>query len=1032
MAPLATRLLLLALLLPAMAATADAQIVLTGSGTTNTQDFTGFLASGFDPLPSTGRLDSDNFAVVGWSDGNLLFGDTQATASTDYTRGVSSGGVTTGGIYSFAVTALNSGSFGVQPGGSDFAPGTIYVRYFNGTGAAITSLQVAYDVFVRNDQGRSSSFNFSSALGSCAVTDPRTLTFTAIPALDVTSGVAADAAPAFVQNPRSTTLSGFSVTGQTCIYLAFTSADVAGSGSRDEFALDNLAVTPTTSPETAAVTFQTPATGSVAEGATTQATVVLALTNDGGQGGLNTAVTGTLAVQSGTAGASDVSFGTFTFPVGAGDGATATVAITGTDDTLFEGTETATLRFGAVSGATASGTYGLTITDTDPEPALAINELDPDQGATDTGEFVELRGTPSQSLGAFVLVFGDAAGQSYAAVDLDFVATGNTGYATVCSSPSTGNCSTNSSGQLAQIADGAGAVALYLGSAADFPTGTALTASAALRSAVVYGPTRNAPLLAALGQTVQFVEGYADAAPPAPEAVSLARVGTGLFYSQPPTPNAANPATVTVNRTADVGGAGGYRIFSAPVVKPGGTSRFNVADLAAINLVQRVAGGTDEGGTYGPQYPDAPGPNLFLGYDGTAYQPAATTADDLTPGAGFFWRLYNQTIAPTSPAPYGPGTSQSYAFGNPLFQLALTGVPLDNAPAATPYAVPMLQNASGFYLLGNPFAYPLYLGGVTTSAGTLQTTFQTFDGITYQPRTASVSTPAAGDAVAPWQGFFAESADLTGAGAFDVRYDARRVAPTAYATDLVGRPAAEGVLALRLDGRTAAGIDVADRAALVRLVAGAATGWDPDDASKLTPPAGPYALVAPVGTRGGAPYRQAVLALPLGAAAGVYPLAFTATDAGTFTLRADLDDLPAGWSATLRDVTMGVLADLAAGYTFTSDATDWTDRFALVLRSDAATAGDDAPGTAMSLSAPRPNPASGRAVLTLRLAAPEHVTATVVDALGRTVQTVFEGALSAGQSQDLTVDAPRLAPGVYVVRVTGETFAATRRLVVAH
>ena len=54
-----------------------------------------------------------------------------------------------------------------------------------------------------------------------------------------------------------------------------------------------------------------------------------------------------------------------------------------------------------------------------------------------------------------------------------------------------------------------------------------------------------------------------------------------------------------------------------------------------------------------------------------------------------------------------------------------------------------------------------------------------------------------------------------------------------------------------------------------------------------------------------------------------------------------------------------------------------------------------------------------------------------MDALGRTVQTVFEGSLGAGASQDLTVDTSGLAPGLYIVRVTGETFTATRRLVVA-
>lgn len=54
-----------------------------------------------------------------------------------------------------------------------------------------------------------------------------------------------------------------------------------------------------------------------------------------------------------------------------------------------------------------------------------------------------------------------------------------------------------------------------------------------------------------------------------------------------------------------------------------------------------------------------------------------------------------------------------------------------------------------------------------------------------------------------------------------------------------------------------------------------------------------------------------------------------------------------------------------------------------------------------------------------------------MDALGRSVATVFDGPLAAGSVQTLAVDTSRLAPGVYVVRVTGETFAQSRRLVVA-
>jgi hypothetical protein len=88
------------------------------------------------------------------------------------------------------------------------------------------------------------------------------------------------------------------------------------------------------------------------------------------------------------------------------------------------------------------------------------------------------------------------------------------------------------------------------------------------------------------------------------------------------------------------------------------------------------------------------------------------------------------------------------------------------------------------------------------------------------------------------------------------------------------------------------------------------------------------------------------------------------------------------------------------------------------------------PGAAFALSAPTPNPAHGAAHLTLRLDRAQPVTVAVYDALGRTVATLHEGALSAG-THPLTVDAGALAPGLYVVRAAGDGGATTTRLVVA-
>jgi len=85
--------------------------------------------------------------------------------------------------------------------------------------------------------------------------------------------------------------------------------------------------------------------------------------------------------------------------------------------------------------------------------------------------------------------------------------------------------------------------------------------------------------------------------------------------------------------------------------------------------------------------------------------------------------------------------------------------------------------------------------------------------------------------------------------------------------------------------------------------------------------------------------------------------------------------------------------------------------------------------TAFALSEPTPNPAAARTTLALTVPAPEHVRATVLDATGREVAVVFEGTVA--DAATITVDTHSLAAGAYVIRVTGESFSAARRLSVA-
>jgi hypothetical protein len=194
------------------------------------EDFQGFSGAGLSPSPGVGQLDSDEFAGTGMSAGDVAFGGT--ATSGDWARGQSSSAVVTGGVYA-GVEAAERWLF-VQPGGGDFTPGTLTIRYVNQTVDEIPSLTVAYQIRVRNDQGRASSWNFSYS------TDD--VSYTAVPALDFTTPAAADALGWVAAASRFTSLTNLAIAPGAFFYIRFSSADVSGTGLRDEFGVDNIVV----------------------------------------------------------------------------------------------------------------------------------------------------------------------------------------------------------------------------------------------------------------------------------------------------------------------------------------------------------------------------------------------------------------------------------------------------------------------------------------------------------------------------------------------------------------------------------------------------------------------------------------------------------------------------------------------------------------------------------------------------------------------------------------------------------------------
>ncbi len=225
-----------------------AQVGLPGSGVSVSLSFDDYDGSGIAPSPNPGQLDSDAWAFSGFSDGDSDFGDTFTTG--DFAKGPTTGGVTSGGLYAFNEPGSlpSSPALWIQPTGSDFTPGAITLRLQNNTGGNISTLQVAYTIWVLNDNDRANSLNFSYS------TDGNT--FIELSDLDYTSPGSADGS--LVQTDRSTELTGLAWAPGAFFFLRWTSDDVSGGGSRDELGLDDIELTPTTGTAQTQVAFGIP------------------------------------------------------------------------------------------------------------------------------------------------------------------------------------------------------------------------------------------------------------------------------------------------------------------------------------------------------------------------------------------------------------------------------------------------------------------------------------------------------------------------------------------------------------------------------------------------------------------------------------------------------------------------------------------------------------------------------------------------------------------------------------------------------
>ncbi|MEM1117156.1 MAG: T9SS type A sorting domain-containing protein [Bacteroidota bacterium] len=502
---------------------------------------------------------------------------------------------------------------------------------------------------------------------------------------------------------------------------------------------------------------------------------------------------------------------------------------------------------------------------------------------------------------------------------------------------------------------------------------------------------------------------------------------------------------------ADIFDEPGWRLLGAPV------TGVTVDALALQNLVQGVPAGN---GQAQQQYPAAP-TNLYIAYNGGGrydYVAPTATGTEAVPGEGFWWYWYDQAIDPPDDIA-GGGTSESVV----LDDFALTALGdastvdvvrmfTDNANSASDSgnsdANPSGPNGEvlpaddDFYMLANPFAVPFAVDAISVTGGTLQDALfawdpgdpnatpptganPTLDGPgSYQILFQTPLGGGAADRAAVWQGLMAEvTSPTTIGGTVEVTYAASgrdaTATPPFYGRQ---RRVAEPYVHLRLEGVTEGGAWVRDEAAYVRLRPDASAGWDRYDASKPLPPTGTHALIAPVGVRDGDRHRQAVLSLPDDGAVTA-SVDFLATGAGAYTLRWEQGAADT-WDAELTDHATDTVVDLGAAtaYAFTSESSGWTERFSVRFAPRAVSIDEGVAEASVAMTGP--NPTASETAVVVRLGAPEAVRITVVDALGREVARLHDGTVPAGATR-FGVEAAALAPGVYTLRVEGESVRAS-------
>lgn len=186
-------------------------------------------------VPDIGELNSNSFALnIPSITTNATFGIDVLDTDATYGNGQSTGGVTDSGFYAFQV-GTNNYALGFQ-GDATYPSFATTLRFQNQTGAAITSVNIGYKIYVRNDAAGTETFNFTYS-----GTNANNTAYTTLSVLNQSTTAVADALPGWKMYYKVVTLTGLSISSGGYYYIRWTSDPVSGS-VYDEVALDDVTI----------------------------------------------------------------------------------------------------------------------------------------------------------------------------------------------------------------------------------------------------------------------------------------------------------------------------------------------------------------------------------------------------------------------------------------------------------------------------------------------------------------------------------------------------------------------------------------------------------------------------------------------------------------------------------------------------------------------------------------------------------------------------------------------------------------------